>query len=165
MASDTKKQNDIKGTTENINSTIEKTAVNSRYNIQNLKPFNPNYDNTLTTEEAQRRGRLGAIKSAETKRKRKTMRENMLALLNMELSEDKLKSFGVDTSALNGDYTIQNAMALSMMVQAMGGDTKAMQLVRDTIGEKPIEETHNINETITADDVTMIDNMKRTLLG
>lgn len=161
MANDTKTTNNIKGTAENNNPTIEKSRY---YNVDNLIPYGVKKD-VLSHEEAKINGRKGGIKSGETRRKRKTMRENMLALLNMELSEDKLKSFGVDTSALNGDYTIQNAMALSMMIQAMGGDTKAMQLVRDTIGEKPIEETHNINETITADDVSLIDNIKRSLIG
>lgn len=157
---------------DNTKTTIEKTiqpntnkVKECKYNIQNLKPFNPNYENTLTTEEAQRRGRNGGIKSGETRKQRKTMKETILSMLSMELSPEKLEDMGVDISTLNGDYTMQGAVISAMLRQAVNGSEKAMQLLRDTIGERPIEETHNINETITADDVSLIDNMKRSLIG
>ena len=158
---------------DNTKTTIEKTIqtdidITTSYKGKG-KGSNPNSIKNLSiitsTEIARERGRKGGLKSGETKKRRKSMKENMLTLLESELPEKKLKELGVDTSALNGDFTIQNAMSLSMMIQALSGDVRAMQLVRDTIGEKPIEETHNINETITADDVSLIDNMKKSLIG
>ncbi len=81
-------------------------------NEQNLKP--------LTTDKAREIGRKGGIKSGETRRKRKTLREELLALLE------------------TGNN--QNKMSLAMIEKALKGDTKAFEVIRDTIGEKPKEE-------------------------
>ncbi len=81
-------------------------------NEQNLKP--------LTTNKAREIGRKGGIKSGETRRKRKTLREELLALL------------------ATGNN--QNKMSLAMIEKALKGDTKAFEVIRDTIGEKPKEE-------------------------
>lgn len=81
-------------------------------NEQNLKP--------LTTDKAREIGRKGGIKSGETRRKRKTLREELLALL------------------ATGNN--QNKMSLAMIEKALKGDTKAFEVIRDTIGEKPKEE-------------------------
>lgn len=150
--------------TEN-NITKRKQNEKDRPQNKNLKPFNPNYDNHLTTEEAQRRGRLGAIKSAETKRARKTMRENILAMLSQEVDPSKLEDYGVDTSTLNGDYTIQNAIVSALLREAMQGDSKSIQLMRDTIGEMPTIKTENKTEVITKEDVQTMDNLRKYLTG
>lgn len=81
-------------------------------NEQNLKP--------LTTDKAREIGRKGGIKSGETRRKRKTLREELLALL------------------ATGNN--QNKMSLAIIEKALKGNTKAFEVIRDTIGEKPKEE-------------------------
>lgn len=82
-------------------------------NEQNLKPVR-------SKEEARARGKIGGIKSGETRRKRKTLREELLALLATE------------------DYN--NRISLSMIKEALKGNTKAFEVIRDTVGEKPKEE-------------------------
>lgn len=78
-----------------------------------------NFDKIRTSEEARKRGRAGGIKSGEVRRQRKTLRDELLALL----------------SAGN----TQNEMTLALIERAKNGDTKAFEVVRDTIGEKPVD--------------------------
>ena len=134
------------------------------YNIQNLKPYNKT-DNRLSSEEAKRRGRLGAKKSAEVRRERKTMRETILNMLSQELSPEKLEEMGVDTSTLNGDYTMQSAVIAAMLREAINGSEKAMQLLRDTIGEQPVIKSESVTEVITKDDTDLMDNLKKSLIS
>lgn len=82
-------------------------------NEKNLKPIR-------SKKEAREKGRQGGIKSGETRKKRKTLREELLLLL----------------AAGNN----QNKMSLAMIEKAMKGDTKAFEVIRDTIGEKPREQ-------------------------
>lgn len=131
------------------------------YNIQNLKPYNKT-DNRLSSEEAKRRGRAGAKKSAEVKRQRKTMRETILSMLEKEISPEKLAEYGIDSADMS-DNTYQSALIASMLREALNGSEKAMTLVRDTIGEAPALRTENKTELITKEDVKVMDNLKKYL--
>ena len=63
--------------------------------------------------------RKGGIKSGEVRRARKTLREELLLLLS------------------EGDT--QKRMSLAQLEKALQGDTKAFEVIRDSIGEKPTE--------------------------
>ncbi len=78
-----------------------------------------NLNKVRSTEEARKRGRAGGIKSGQVRRERKTLREELLALL----------------SAGN----TQKDMNLAIIAKALEGDVKAYEVVRDTIGEKPVD--------------------------
>jgi hypothetical protein len=78
-----------------------------------------NFDKVRTSEEARKRGRAGGIKSGQVRRERKTLRDELLALLSA------------------GDT--QKDMNLALIQRALDGDTKAYEVVRDTIGEKPVD--------------------------
>lgn len=133
------------------------------------KGSNPNSLKNLSkitsTEIARERGRKGGLKSGETKKTRKSMRENILAMLTQEIDPRKLEDYGVDTSTLNGDYTIQNAIVSALLREAMQGDSKSIQLMRDTIGEMPTVKTENRTEVITKEDVQTMDNLRKYLTG
>lgn len=94
-------------------------------NEQNLKPIR-------TKKEARERGRNGGIKSGEVRAQRKTLREELLALLETKV-EDK---------------TIQEKISFSLIQEALSGNVKAFETIRDTIGEKPIEQIQNINPPV-----------------
>jgi len=79
-------------------------------NEQNLRPV-------TTKEEARERGRNGGIASGKARQKRKTLREELLALLEQ------------------GDT--QKNMTVALLVKALDGDIKAFEVIRDTVGEKP----------------------------
>ena len=85
-----------------------------RGNTQNLVPTNKR-----SKEEARRISSNGGKKSGEARRKRKALREELLALL----------------SAGN----TQKNISLALIDQALNGNVKAFETIRDTIGEKPVE--------------------------
>ena len=87
-------------------------------NEKNLIPFSER------TEKEQREIRQkGGRKSGEVRRERKTLKEELLSLL------------------AQGDT--QNRMSLAQLEKALAGDTKAFEVIRDTIGEKPTEKVEN----------------------
>lgn len=103
---------------------------------------NGNPAHRLTVEEQ----REGAKKSAEARRKKKTMREQLITMLSLEISDNHiqtknaLREMGVDDENLIN----QSAILLGQISKAIRGDTRAAEFVRDTMGEKP-ENTSNIN--------------------
>ena len=163
---DMNKTTDIENNlTDSINSSKDNISINNSantrvYNIQNLKPFNPKYSNTLTAEEAQKRGRNGGIKSGEVRRARKTMKDTILDLIQKEVNPD---DYGGDVSILGDKATLQDVIIAAMIREAANGDTKSMQLLRDTIGEQPIQKSEVKNEIITKEDLQAIDNLKKYL--
>ena len=94
-------------------------------NEGNLRPVK-------TKEEARERGRNGGIASGKARRERKTLKEELILLLSQ------------------GDT--QQKISLSLIQQALDGNTKAFEVIRDTVGEKPIDKladvTGEINITI-----------------
>lgn len=94
-------------------------------NPQNLKP----QAHKLTVEEASKGGR----KSAKTRKERKTFREGLLLLLNEPL---------MDKSGHVSDKTTQDAVIAGLVKRAIAGDVRAAEFIRDTIGEKPVQEVN-----------------------
>ena len=128
------------------------------YNIQNLNPVR-------SKEEARERGRKGGIKSGEVRRQKKTMRETLENALKIELSPEKLEELGADISLMNGETSVLSAIIASTIREAINGDTKAIQFVRDSIGEQPVAKTENVTEVITKDDTEMLANLTKALTG
>lgn len=91
-------------------------------NEQNLKP----QAHKLTVEEQSRGGK----KSAKNRQERKTFREGLLLLLNEPILKDGKPS---------GKIT-QDAIIAGLVKRAISGDTRAFEMIRDTIGEKPVQE-------------------------
>ena len=91
-------------------------------NEQNLKP----QAHKLTVEEQSRGGK----KSAKNRQERKTFREGLLLLLNEPILKDGKPS---------GKIT-QDAIIAGLVKRAINGDTRAFEMIRDTIGEKPVQE-------------------------
>ena len=90
-------------------------------NPQNLIP-----NSQRTPQELREMTRKGGIRSGEVRRARKTLAEELLALLS------------------KGDT--QERMSLAQLEKALKGDTKAYEVIRDTIGEKPTEKVENSGE-------------------
>lgn len=106
----------------------------------------------LTTEEAREIGRKGGVKSGEIRKKKKMMKEQISLLLSLPFPDvrdktgKKIKTIfqqlGID------DENIDNQMAIiiAMWQQALKGNYKAFNTLRDTVGEKPKDEI-NINNS------------------
>ncbi len=88
-------------------------------NNENLRP-----KTTLSTEEAKKLGAAGGKKSGEARRARKKLKEELEILLEMQAK---------------GDKTYQEQIVLALVKRAQKGDTKAFEVIRDTIGEKPVD--------------------------
>lgn len=100
-------------------------------------------------EEARELGRKGGIKSGEVRRARKTLREELSELLADTITDK------------NGrQMQTQKAISASMIKQALSGNTKAFELIRDTIGEKPIDKV-----MISEVDQDTINEVERMVLG
>lgn len=90
-------------------------------NEQNLKPVR-------SKSEARERGKKGGKKSAESRREKKLLRECLEALLEREMAGD-------DGEKVTG----AEAMAVTAFRMALDGDLGAWTLVRDTVGQKPVD--------------------------
>lgn len=91
-------------------------------NEQNLIP----QAHKLTVEDQSKGGKA----SGAARRERKSMREALLMLL-----EEPLK----DKAGQVTDKTTQDAIIAALIKRAAGGDVRAFAMIRDTIGEKPVE--------------------------
>lgn len=75
--------------------------------------------NKRSKDEARMLGQKGGIKSGEVRRMRKSLKEQLLLLLS--------------------ENEIQENICLSLIDKALDGGVQAFKLIRDTIGEKPVE--------------------------
>lgn len=73
-----------------------------------------------TKEEQRKIARMGGIASGKARKERKTLKEELLLLLSQGDTQEKI--------------------SLSLIQQALDGNTKAFEIIRDTVGEKPKEE-------------------------
>lgn len=106
-------------------------------NEQNLKPIQKGQ---LSKEEAKTRGSAGGKKSGQVRRERKAFKESLLMLLDMKAPEKIGMQIKQNLPKLKDkDLNYQNAILVSLLQQAVKGNTKAVELIRDTIGEKPVE--------------------------
>lgn len=90
---------------------------------------NPKVDNLVpqnkrTKEEQRKIASMGGKASAKARRARKTLREELILLLS------------------EGD--VQNKISLALIDEALNGNksgsvTKAFEVIRDSIGEKPVD--------------------------
>lgn len=80
-------------------------------NDNNLKPIR-------SVREAREKGKKGGIASGKSRAVRKTFKET----INGELDDKTMKQ-----------------LIKAMINQAKNGNTKAFEILRDTVGEKPIE--------------------------
>jgi hypothetical protein len=94
----------------------------------------------MTPEQRRENGRKGGIKSGETKRKKKAMKETLEVLLSMPIKSGKsadvedVKNF----AALRGkNISVSDAMLIAQIQKALKGDTQALAFLRDTSGQKP----------------------------
>lgn len=90
-------------------------------NSKNLKP-----NSARTPEERKELARKAGKKSGEKRRELKTMRE----MLNYLLSKDITNNKGETATTLE-------AVMVAQIKEALKGNTRAIQFIRDTIGEMP----------------------------
>lgn len=93
-------------------------------------------------EEVREIARRGGIKSGETRRRKKTMKENLELLLTMSVG--KGEKADIENGENIKDYakenvTVEQAMLIAQIQKALKGDAQAFEMIRDLIGEKPVD--------------------------
>ena len=83
----------------------------------------------LDSQRAREIGRLGGIASAQAKKSQRGMRQTLLTLL---ASDQNILS-----DASPAPLTAGEALARGLIRQAVEGNIKAAEFIRDTVGEKP----------------------------
>jgi PBSX family phage terminase large subunit len=90
----------------------------------------------ITPEERRDNARKAGIASGEARRRKRDMQNSMQALLNMKLPEhmmDTLERLGLASN----DTTYIDMINVCAMQQAMKGNVRAMEFIRDTAGFNP----------------------------
>lgn len=87
------------------------------------RPFEPG-------DRAREIGRKGGKRSKEKQRERKTLCEDLLAVLT---------DLQVPQKDSGKQVPVQEALAISLIKSALNGNVRAFEIIRDTIGEKPSE--------------------------
>ena len=104
-----------------------------------------------TSEEAREIGRKGGLASAESRRRKKEMRETLEILLSMPLHNGEavdIDDVGSFSALDKKNITIEAAMMVKQIQKALKGDTTAAAFVRDTAGQKPADASNvNLNGT------------------
>lgn len=78
-----------------------------------------------SSDEARKLGSAGGKKSGEARRKKKALREHLEALL----------------AGKRGTMTTAEALTLALVEKGLSGDVRAFEVIRDSIGEKPVEKS------------------------
>ena len=97
-----------------------KMSENSLKNLEKANPKN-NFNNSEVARKAQE-------KATEVKREKKALREELILLLSQGKTQEK--------------------MSLAIIEEAIKGNVKAFEVIRDTIGEKPKDIVENINPPV-----------------
>ena len=95
-------------------------------------------------KDAVAHGRKAGVASGATRRRKRAMRQAAAMLLNTQIPMNErgpfmgtvktlLKTFGYTPD----DATYQDALLAGIMLEAMKGDVRAAEFIRDTAGESP----------------------------
>ena len=94
----------------------------------------------MSHEELQEAGRIGGIKSGEAKRRKKAMRETLEILLNLNLKNGKaadIEKQGSFVGLQGKNVSVEEAILIRQIQNALKGDLNAALFLRDTSGQKP----------------------------
>ena len=113
-------------------------------NEQNLIP-----NDERTPSERRENARKAGIASGEARRARKTLRAELETLLSMPTVDKE--------TGEKKDTTVQSAITAALVKQALRGNIRAFEIIRDTIGEKPAE--HVTLDEISQDTIDLVEKM------
>lgn len=112
-------------------------------NEKNLKPFN-----SLTEKEQREITSKGGKASAKKRQQNKTFKEIINKFLDGQVSDERLKQQMIEFGFADKEVSNKSCAVFALWKEAIKGNTKAFELMRDTIGEKPIEQIQNINPPV-----------------
>lgn len=113
-----------------------------------------NNKNLITADCAKEMGRKGGIKSGETRRRKRDLREVADIILSMGLRGGEAEEFQNLAESAGKNITVWEALVLAQVKKGLKGDTRSFAELRDTAGYKPIErqeisaEVHEENDEL-----------------
>ena len=108
-----------------------------------MRPGQENLKPVRSKDEARKRGKKGGIKSGESRRLKKSLRERLVILL--------------ETKTEDGQGDNADAMTVALIREAAKGNVPAYLAVRDTVGEKPtdkVDQTVNLSRHLSPAEAT-----------
>nr|DAI24498.1 MAG TPA: hypothetical protein [Caudoviricetes sp.] len=112
-------------------------------NIQNLIK-----NEDLTPEQRRKNASKAGKASAKKRRQNKTFKEIITRFLDGQVSDERLKQQMIEFGFADKEVSNKSCAVFALWREAIKGNTKAFELLRDTIGEKPIEQIQNINPPV-----------------
>lgn len=98
-------------------------------------------------DEARTRGKNGGIASGKARREKKALRETMQELLTMRLKDKKLLEELAALGFTAKGITMQDAISAAMIKQAVKGNVKAYNAIKDTLYTKNENEVDEKTES------------------
>ena len=102
-------------------------------NIENLIPMSKRSKN-----EARELGKKGGIASGKVRKEKRTLKDEL------EIIMETINKDGV---------TYQELISTALVKEALKGNTKAYEIIRNTLGQKPIEVQQVIDAPIIIDNI------------
>ena len=135
--------------------------------LENLRPCKTLDERTK--EEAAKIQKEGLTKSHESARKRQTIREICEYMLALPLSDrsavtdEKAQQMVEQIQEATGRKpTLYEAITAAQVAAAMDGNTKAAAFVRDSVGDKPIDQVQ-VSEAVTDGDRALMAKLEARL--
>ena len=114
-------------------------------NEQNLKPFTSNQ----SREEAAKNGQKGGIASGRARAEKRDLRKALELLLEQTYTDKK----GVTRTGAQ-------AITEKLFSEVMKGNVRAFEVLRDTVGQKPVEKV-----MVAEVEQSVIDEVEKAVLG
>ena len=109
-------------------------------NEQNLRPC----EYKFTQEDAKK----GQINGARKRRERKKFNELFNSFLEKSITDEKLKEEMLQFGFTDEECINKNALVLAQYREASKGNVQAFVAIRDTAGEKPVDQIQNMNPPV-----------------
>lgn len=102
----------------------------------------------LTPSQRRKNASKAGKASAKKRQQNKTFKEIISKFLDGQVSDERLKQQMIDFGFADKEVSNKSCAVFALWKEAIKGNTKAFELLRDTIGEKPIEQIQNINPPV-----------------
>lgn len=96
----------------------------------------------LTPEQRRRNASKAGKASAKKRQQNKTFKEIINKFLDEQVSDERLKQQMVEFGFADKEVSNKSCAVFALWKEAIKGNTKAFELLRDTIGEKPQEKVN-----------------------
>lgn len=112
-------------------------------NEQNLIPLNKR-----SQRERKEITTKGANASNKVQREKRLMKQQFGMLMSLEIEDNKLKEQLLCLGIPENEITMQMALCVSVMQQAIQGNLKAFEIIQNTIGQNPNNEEEKPKDMI-----------------